>query len=295
MVIERTPLEDELGDVLEKALRHAGINESILSERSGIEESRIRDAIDYRYDFGTDELVRLSGLLGLNEAGVLALAAGKYPLPEIKGLPFCVYPLRMPHGIGVANAYVVADCCRDRGILFDTGTGGDALRRAWPVNIRRLDAVFISHCETEHVGGLSVVNRDFGPVATFGPAGMRGEGVTAVQEGARFSYDAFEIEVLSTPGHAEAHHCYLVRSTAAPGGVPMLVSGDLVFAGSVGGGYFCHRRLAEQFRRLLDRLPDDTVIAPGHGPMTTLRNERQYNPFTGPRAGNEMGRADVLS
>jgi len=279
VVIERAPLEDELGDVLEKALRHACLTESALAQQAEIEESRLRDAIDYRYDLSADELKRLAKLLGLHEAGLLAVAGGRYPLPEISGLPFCVYPLRMPHGIGVANAYIVADCCRDRGILFDTGTGGEALRRVWPSAVRHLEAVFITHRETEHVGGLVDVVRDFGPVPVFGPAGMRGDGVTTVSEGARFAYDAFEIEVLSTPGHAEAHHCYLVRANNAPGGVPLLVSGDLLFAGSVGGGYYCHRRLAEQLLRLLARLPEGTVIAPGHGPMTTLANERRYNPF----------------
>jgi glyoxylase-like metal-dependent hydrolase (beta-lactamase superfamily II) len=207
------------------------------------------------------------------------LAAGRFSLPEIKGLPFCVYPLRMAHGIGVANAYVIADCCRDTGILFDTGTGDEALRRVWPANIRHLEAVFVTHRETEHIGGLGEVERAFGRVPVFGPAGMRAESVTAVAEGARFTYDAFEIEVLNTPGHAEAHHCYVVRSKAAPGGTPMLVSGDLLFAGSVGGGYFCHRRLIEQIDRLLGRLPDHTVVAPGHGPMTTLAHERTFNPF----------------
>jgi glyoxylase-like metal-dependent hydrolase (beta-lactamase superfamily II) len=279
VVIERTPLEDELGDVLEKALRHAGLTESALSEKTGIEEARLRDAIDYRYDLGPDDLRRLAAALGLNEVGLLALAGGRYALPEIKGLPFCVYPLRMTHGIGVANAYIVADCCRETGILFDTGTGGEALRRVWPANIRRLEAVFVTHRETEHVGGLPEVVRLFDRVPVFGPAGMKAEGVTAVGEGATFAYDAFEIEVLSTPGHVEAHHCYVVRSKAAPGGTPLLVSGDLLFAGSVGGGYFCHRRLLAQVRRLLDRLPESTVLAPGHGPMTTLAHERRFNPF----------------
>lgn len=279
MVIERTPLEDELGDVLDKAIRHAGLTEVSLAEKTGIEETRLRDAIDYRYEFSLGELGRIAKELGLNEAGLQALAGGRYPLPEINGLPFCVYPLRMAHGIGVANAYIVADCCRETGILFDAGAGGEVLRRVWPAGIRHLEAVFITHRETEHTGGLGEVARMFGAVPVFGPPGMREEGVTAVGEGARFSYDPFEIEVLSTPGHAEAHHSYVVRSKSAPGGVPLLVSGDLIFAGSVGGGYFCHRRLVAQIHRVLERLPGQTVLAPGHGPMTTLAHERTYNPF----------------
>lgn len=83
----------------------------------------------------------------------------------------------------------------------------------------------------------------------------------------------------STPGHAAAHNCYLVRAPAAPDRPGLLVSGDLVFAGSAGGGYFSPRQLRAQLRRILDVLPPETVIAPGHGPLTTVENELKFNPF----------------
>jgi hydroxyacylglutathione hydrolase len=59
----------------------------------------------------------------------------------------------------------------------------------------------------------------------------------------------------------------------------LLISGDLIFAGSVGGAFYCQRRLVENFRRLISELPENTVIAPGHGPLTTIKNERRFNPF----------------
>ena len=104
MVIEHAPLEDELGDVLEKAARCAGLTEDALGVLAGVAGDKIRDAFDYRYDFSAEEIRRLATALGLNETGVSALATGHYPLPVIGGLPFCLYPLRTPHGIGVANA-----------------------------------------------------------------------------------------------------------------------------------------------------------------------------------------------
>jgi glyoxylase-like metal-dependent hydrolase (beta-lactamase superfamily II) len=265
--------------VIEKALRHAGVSESALAERTGVELAKIRDAIDYRYDLSPEEIARLAQALALNQRGLLAVAGGRYPLPDIQGLPFCLYPLRTAHGIGVANAYVVADCSKQTGILFDTGTESEALRRVWPTNIRRLEAVFITHPEAEHVGGLGGLLRDFGRVPVFGPEAMRQEGVVAVGEGTRLQFAGFDVHVLSTPGHAEAHNCYLVRAPAAPTGSPLLVSGDLIFAGSVGGAYFCRQRLALHLQRMLETLPDDTVIAPGHGPLTTIKNERAFNPF----------------
>jgi glyoxylase-like metal-dependent hydrolase (beta-lactamase superfamily II) len=59
----------------------------------------------------------------------------------------------------------------------------------------------------------------------------------------------------------------------------LLVSGDLVFAGSVGGGFFSDEQLTASVRRMLHLLPPSAVIAPGHGPMTTVENELRFNPF----------------
>lgn len=279
MVIERTPLEDELGDVLDKALQHAGLTEAAAATRARVSASKIHDAIDYRYDLATEELARLSAVLGLNDVGIQAMAAGRYPLPEILGLPFCLFPLRMSHGIGVANAYVVADCSRQTGLLFDTGPDPAALRRVWPTRIKQIEAVFITHPETEHLGGLADVRAKSGNPPVFAPAGGRLTGVTQVSEGSRFEFAGFSVEVLSTPGHVESHNSYVVRSLAAPAGTALLLSGDLIFAGSIGGAFFCRDRLRANVRRLIERLPADTVVAPGHGPLTTLQNERAYNPF----------------
>jgi hydroxyacylglutathione hydrolase len=279
VVIERAPLEDELGDVLEKALRHADLSQAEVARLAGIDLGRLRDAIDYRYDFSREELARLASVLGLREEGLSSLASGHYPLPEISGLPFCLYPLRMTHGIGVANAYIVAHCCSPRGILFDTGHDSEALRRAWPPAIRALDAIFVTHGETEHTGGLAGLQADFGRVPVFAPAGAGLPGATALSEGTSLRFGALEVSVRDTPGHAEAHHCYVVRSQEARSGVPLLVSGDLLFAGSVGGAYYCHRRLNAHLQRLLEELPPETIVAPGHGPLTTLANERAHNPF----------------
>lgn len=279
MVIERTPLEDELGDVLDKAIRHAGLPEAVVASRAGVAESRVRDAIDYRSDLTEVEIDRLAAVLGLGRNGLRMLAAGKYPLPEILGLPFCLFPLRLPHGIGVANAYLVADCASDRGLLFDAGSSGVALRRVWPARLRHVEAVFITHAETEHVGGLEDVRAGHGHPPVFAPAGSGIRGATQVGDGARLEFAGFTVTVLATPGHAEAHSSYLVRSTHAPTGTALLLSGDLLFAGSIGGGFFCPSRLRASLDRLIGSLPPDTVIAPGHGPLTTLANERAFNPF----------------
>jgi hydroxyacylglutathione hydrolase len=279
MVTAVPPLEDELGDVLEKALRQAGLTLPLLAERAQVDAARLGDAIDYRSDLACDELRRIAAVLGLNEVGLCALGVGRYPLPEIGNLPFCVYPLHMAHGIGVANAYLVAEPGADHGLLFDAGAAFSSLQRVWPAAVKNIDAVFLTHVEAEHAGGLCEALKAFGTPCAFVPDGASAPCAEPLGEGTVRVFGQLEVTAFSTPGHCAAHNCYLVRTPGPRADGALLVSGDLLFAGSVGGGYFCQQRLAEQLHRILAAVPENTVVAPGHGPMTTMKNERQFNPF----------------
>ena len=278
---EQIPLEDELGDVLEKALRRSGMSEEGLALKTGISASRIRDAIDYRPDLSSEELQRVSKELGLNEVGLCALGAGSYPVPEFSGLPFCVWPLRMRFGIGVVNAYLVGDCGSSSALLFDTGSGIEGLDQAWPKQIRSVEGVFVTHVEPEHAGGLCDIVKRFDVEEAYIPAGARARCGRAIHEGEVVTLGRFEVKAYLTPGHCSAHACYQVRRRGAADGRSLLVAGDLVFAGSAGGAYFSHEELQAQMRRVLSSVPPDTVLAPGHGPMTTAGNELRFNPFLG--------------
>jgi len=272
-------LEDELGDVLEKAMHRAGLNDESLAHLTGVPAGRILDAIDYRSDLTANELCTLAAVLDLNEVGLCALGAGNYPQVEIGALPFCVWPLRMPHGIGVANAYLVGECGGDRAVLFDSGAGIEGLEAVWPPSIFRLDAVFLTHLEREHAGGLCEIVARFNVTEVFVPYGAATQSGHAVGEGITKEFGNLEITAFSTPGHTAAHNCYFVRARSPRTGDGLLISGDLVFAGSAGGGYFSHEQLRLNLRRMLLAVPPRTVVAPGHGPLTTAENELRYNPF----------------
>lgn len=275
------PLEDELGDVLEKAMRRADLSVEETARRAAVPFARLLDAIDYRSELTCVELGRIAAALELNEVGLCALAEGKYPLPEVGALPFCVHALRMPYGIGVANAYLVSECGSGRGILFDVGPSIEALLAAWPGGIPKIDAIFLTHVEAEHTGSLCDVVKQFGAVPAYNPAGVTEPCGRPIVEPAVVKIGSLEVTVLSTPGHAMAHNCYLVRSLSARDGASLLVGGDLIFAGSAGGGYYCQTQSRRQLARVMALVPSNTVIAPGHGPLTTVANERRYNPFVG--------------
>lgn len=276
------PLEDELGDVLDKALHCAGLNEEQLAARSGVAVDKIHNLEDYRYeDLTDDDLHRLAAALRLNEVGLSALARNRYPRPRIAGLPFCVHPMHMPFGVGVVNAYGVVDCATGVGVLFDGGIGFEALQQVWPKAVTRIEAVFLTHPEAEHIGGVAGALQQHGLATFYGPRGDYGRDVWPLGEGETVVASGYQITAFSTPGHCAEHNCYLVRPKAVPRARALLISGDLIFAGSLGGGYSSCEQLLKHARRILDALPGNTVIAPGHGPMTTVENERKYNPFLG--------------
>lgn len=276
--LDKPSLEDELGDVLEKAARHARITPEQLAVESRVDLNRIQDALDYRSELTQAELGRLALTLDLNEVGLNALARGAYPQAELGSLPFSVHPIRMPFGVGVANAYVVSTG-GDTALLFDTGASHAALHRAWPARIQEVEAVFVTHYEAEHIGGLEEVLAATGLGRFRGPANGRWPNCDPLGEGETVGFERITVTAFSTPGHAAEHNCYLVRWKSNPGGSSLLISGDLIFAGSLGGGYFCCQRQLTHSRRMLDLLADDTIIAPGHGPLTTAANERRFNPF----------------
>jgi hydroxyacylglutathione hydrolase len=276
--LDKPPLEDELGDVLEKAARHAKITPEQLAVESRVDLTKIQDALDYRPELSQSEIGRLAQVLDLNEVGLNALAQGAYPQAELGSLPFLVHPLRMPFGVGVANAYVVSTG-GDTALLFDTGASHAELHRAWPQRIEEVESVYVTHYEAEHIGGLEVVLRETGLDYFYGPPSGRWPLCRGLGEKEKIHYDKISVTAFNTPGHAAEHNCYLIQSTAQPKGASLLISGDLIFAGSLGGGYFCCQRQLTHARRILDLLSADTIIAPGHGPLTTAANERRFNPF----------------
>jgi glyoxylase-like metal-dependent hydrolase (beta-lactamase superfamily II) len=98
-----------------------------------------------------------------------------------------------------------------------------------------------------------------------------------VADGETVAAGALEVEVVHTPGHTPGSVCFRLGGAA-----PLLFSGDTLFQGSIGrtdlwGGD--PRAIVRSIRTRLYGLPEDTVVVPGHGPETTIGEERATNPF----------------
>ncbi len=193
------------------------------------------------------------------------------------------------------NCFLVRPDGSDRAVLVDPGEEADRLLGAIDTLGVGLDAILLTHTHFDHVGAVAPVARATGapvycpelevpvladimryvPWPEFGPFESY-EADETVAGGERLELAGLEIDVLFVPGHSPGHVAYSIPAEAA------LFSGDVLFQGSVGrtdlpGGDW--PTLAASIQSLLDTLPDETRVHPGHMGQTTLGAERATNPF----------------
>ena len=180
-------------------------------------------------------------------------------------------------------------------LLIDPGDEPDTLKTA----LRELDAtvaaILITHCHFDHVGAVAEMARSTG-ASVYCPAGevfileninefVRFPGFgpfesyspeETVSDGDRLQLAGFEIDVIGTPGHSPDHVTYSIADEKA------IFSGDVLFQGSIGRTDLPgadRPTLMRSIATLLDTLPDETGVLPGHMNPTTLGQERTTNPF----------------
>jgi hydroxyacylglutathione hydrolase len=177
-------------------------------------------------------------------------------------------------------------------LLIDPGDEPERLIQAIEALEVTIDAILITHCHFDHVGAVAPLARATG-APVYCPEGEVGwletiltfpgfgpfEGYTpehTVVGGDVLELAGFTIDVISTPGHSPDHVTYSIA------GEGVIFSGDVLFQGSVGRTDLPgsdHATLLRSLATLLDTLPDETRVVPGHMGATTLGRERQTNPY----------------
>lgn len=202
------------------------------------------------------------------------------------------------------NAYLVrAGAQAASALLIDPGDEPQKLLDAASALGARIEAILLTHCHFDHIGAVAPVAEATGapvycpeiekPVLTdvmrwvppgFGPFESWDPEHT-LKGGERLQLAGLDIEVLFTPGHSPGHLTYAIAAPAAAEAQPQppaLLSGDVLFKGSVGrvdlpGGDWA--TLERSIAMLMERFPAQSTIFPGHMGITTLGAELQTNPF----------------
>lgn len=273
---QRIPLEDTWIDVLFKAQRGLALSEAEITQRSGVSADGWRALMDGRSD--PADLKKVAPVLGLNPERLLVLAAGGYHPGEII-LPEGVMMFTSPWHDFEVHSYLLWDPSAPSpapAAAFDTGSDAsdllDALRGGGLV----LGQVFLTHAHGDHVFELDRILEKTGAVAWSG----EGEEVPRAgvfRAGKEFAVGSLRIETRSTRGHSKGGITFVIHGLSRP----VAIVGDALFAGSMGGPVVSYADCLRTNREEILSLPPDTILCPGHGPLTTVALERAHNPFFG--------------
>lgn len=270
----RIPLEDNFTDIIAKAQRGLGIADDDLASRAGVSEADLAALKSGQPLVAV--LRRVARHLRLSP-DALEMAAAKAWYPAQPNYPTGFAAFNTPYGDMTVNSYLIWDARSRQAAVFDTGATSQAMLDTLAAERLTARYIFLTHTHKDHIadlGRLAEETRAEIWVHEREPAPH--PAAKTFKENVHFHIGPLAIKTLLTSGHSPGLTTYYVTGLSWP----LAVTGDAVFAGSMGGGDATG--FAEQFRTTKEKilsLPRDTVLAPGHGPLTTVGQEKLHNPF----------------
>jgi hydroxyacylglutathione hydrolase len=270
--IMKIPLEDLFEDIIGKAQRGLKLSDEEVAAKANFALATLNRL---RSGSGTqDEVVGLARALELKQIPLWESFQRSWE-PETVNLDGLEQVNTDLLGATV-NTYLVWDPASRKCALFDAGIEPATLATIRDQRDLEIESIFITHTHEDHVAALEEIATKTA-ARVFGPSGEPVSGATAVQEGDRFEIGNLKVEARLTNGHSSGGTSYIIEGLS----VPVAVVGDSLFAGSMGGAPNAYPLALKNNREKLMTLPVDTVVCPGHGPMTTVGEERRHNPFVG--------------
>ncbi len=275
------PLEDDFCDIIKKARRGNNLSVGDLAQASGLAAGEVT-VLERGGRLPTrHEIEALAAALHLRTEPLLQIVLDRWmPAP-----PRAAGPVETVMGDinGYAvKGYVVYD--EGAAVFVDTAYNEEAMLEVLDRKSLTLKAVCLTHGHSDHAGGLDVILQHHRVPVHLGQGDKPllgwippAELMKPADEGQTMTVGRLTVRFLLTPGHTPGGICYKVEGA----GHDVCFVGDTLFAGSIGGSnpatlYQSH---LQSVRTRVLTLPPDTTLLPGHGPATTVREERMHNPF----------------
>lgn len=267
------PLEDTFADIIAKAQHGRKISDERLAAVAAINIEDLQALKSGKPLIAVAR--RVSRHLRLNPDAMEALIRKSwYPVQPRFPRGFAMF--NTPYREFSVNSYLVWDSRSKEAAVFDTGTDCRDLIDFAESEKLRLSYILLTHTHTDHIADLKrlaettkaqVYSHELEPVDF--------PGARTFKDNAHFHVGTLAIKALLTNGHSEGQTTFFVTGLSWP----LAIVGDALFAGSIGGS---DEHFEQQYKNDYERiftLPKDTVLAPGHGPLTTLEEEKAHNPF----------------
>lgn len=276
-MLARMTLEDHAGDIVAKSRAMRKISPEDAATAAGWTPQQLGEFEQTGRCAQTPDWPRLGGLLDLNPARLERVAGGWVPeAPDLSGWRELRQFTTQGNSMSV-HAYLVWDEVTREAAIFDTGFDPAALLQTIADEELNPLYLFITHMHGDHVAGLEAIR------AAHPKIKVRTDSTTAPVQNRNRRNDFLHLGSLrvtnrDTPGHAEDGVTYIVGNF--PDDAPNVAFvGDAIFAGSMGGAAKAGDLAKSKVREQILTLRDATLLCPGHGPLTTVGQEKANNPF----------------
>ncbi|MFM1768818.1 MAG: hypothetical protein RJA22_1347 [Verrucomicrobiota bacterium] len=264
------PLEDSASDIVGKAQRGLKLSDEGLARQAGVAPEALAAAKAGQADAAV--LRALAAPLGLGAERLVAMASKAYqPQPRhVAGLA----QFNTVYEDMTVNSYLAWKPGQGGAVAFDTGADCGPMLEFARAQGLKIELILLTHIHTDHILDLARLKAATGAVARVSAVEPTpgAEPFTLPQQ---FAAGGLQMEARPTSGHAAGGITYVIQGLAQP----VAVVGDALFAGSMGGGMVSYADALANNRRHILTLPDNTVVCAGHGPLTTVGEEKLHNPF----------------